>query len=80
MKIQALIIIIVALKCANNSNRVLVGIRVIEMFCNAYMEASESYILSGYRNSMHFNMMHFIHKKVSFQKKRLFTSVNKQSE
>jgi len=66
MKIQALIIIIVALKCANNSNRVLVG-RVIEMFCN--MEASESYILSGYRNSMHFNMMHFIHKKVSFQKK-----------
>jgi len=77
MKIQALIIIIVALKCANNSNRVLVG-RVIEMFCN--MEASESYILSGYRNSMHFNMMHFIHKKVSFQKKWLFTSVNKQSE
>ena len=42
MKIQALIIIIVALKCANNSNRVLVG-RVIEMFCN--MEASESYIV-----------------------------------
>lgn len=45
----------------------LVGIRIIEMFCNTYMEASERVIYCRDIEiaKMHFNMMHFIHKEVS---------------